>query len=620
MSLILDWYDRAGMLNRFVVACVVVAALAFAAPARAWVFPFLEPAEPLGATADKLVALDFDGDGWSDVAGVRGQDGLATLVLNGEEAFADAQTAGLGGPTSVAVAVAGGDLDGDGRDELLVTLGESGSLVVFKGRASGGLGTPEVHSLRTPQGVRATAVAVGDVDGDGDRDVVAAFGDSATVLANDGHGALTPSAGAVTIPSPYALELVKLAGDADPDLVVLSGYTLTVLPGAAGAGFGTPVTHQLGAEGFALATGDVNRDGRLDVGVTYQWLGSYPSNPGIFSGTADAGLTPVAGGAAVADALVLADFDGDGALDRYTTGYQPAFAHGDGTFAWLPWAQSDEPGWEEALAVADFDGDGKLDVASVHDYQRAVLVRYSTGPQLVPDDANTWFGEATIGGGGMIAVPVRNEGGGIARNLELVVEGDEDDFDVDLDTCRGAVLAVDALCWMRVYFRPKALGERAADIGLVAEDSRLVWMVTFAGTGEPAPPEDPPTQPVTRTDPPMFPPRTSGPRTSMTKPAPVAAVRPGAPKLTRPTLAALRRSGLRFTQQFGTAERVTWTLEHRGTVLARTQRTVTVSRTSVTLKLTAAGKRVLAKRRPASLTLRTKGTLERVTTVRLRRG
>ena len=97
-------------------------------------------------------------------------------------------------------------------------------------------------------------------------------------------------------------------------------------------------------------------------------------------------------------------------------------------------------------------------------------------------------------------------------------------------------------------------------------------------------------------------------------------MRPAAAKVTRSTLASLRRSGLRFTQQFGTAERVTWTLEHRGTVLARARRTVTVGRTSVTLKLTAAGKRVLGKRKPTTLTLRTKGTLERMTTVKLRRG
>jgi hypothetical protein len=65
---------------------------------------------------------------------------------------------------------------------------------------------------------------------------------------------------------------------------------------------------------------------------------------------------------------------------------------------------------------------------------------------------------------------------------------------------------------------------------------------------------------------------------------------------------------------------VTWTLEYRGTVLARAKRTVAVGRTTITLKLTSAGKRLLLRRKPASLTLRTKGTLERVTTVKLRRG
>lgn len=615
------------MAHRFIVFGAVAAALVLSAPAsaHAWVFPFVEPAERLSASADELVALDFDGNGWPDIAGVRGLDARATLVLNGPEAFADAQTAGLGAAASVPVAVAGGDLDGDGRDELLATLGESGALVVFKGRASGGLGTPEVHTLRTPQGARATAVAVADVDGDGDRDVVAAFGDSASVLTNDGHGVLTPTAGAVTIPSPYDLKLVELAGDDDPDLVVLSGYTLTVLPGAAGAGFGAPVTQQLGDDGSALATGDVDGDGRSDVGVSYQWLNPYSTNPGFFSGTAGGGLAPVAGGAVVADALVLADFDGDGATDRYMAGSPSRFQHGVGAFGLLGSADSEESGWESALATADFDGDGKLDVASAGSSSPELLVRYSSGPQLVPDDSNTWFGEATVGAGGsMIAVPVRNEGGGIARNLELVTEGDKDDFEVDLYSCRGAVLAVDGQCWMRVYFRPKTTGDKVAEIGLVAEDSRLLWTVAVGGTAEPAlPPADKdtgtPPIPVGTGLIRMLPRTVPLPPRSI-KPVRVAIVRPGVPQLTRSTLATLRRSGLRFTQRFGTAERVTWTLEHRGTVLARATRLVASGSTRVTLTLTAAGKRQLAKRKPATLTLRTQGTLARVTTVKLRRG
>lgn len=96
----------------------------------------------------------------------------------------------------------------------------------------------------------------------------------------------------MTIPAPAALELVKLAGDDDPDLVVLSGFTLTVLPGAAGAGFRTPITYQLDAAGTALATADVNGDGRLDVGVTYAWLEPWASTPALFTGTADGGLAP----------------------------------------------------------------------------------------------------------------------------------------------------------------------------------------------------------------------------------------------------------------------------------------------------------------------------------------
>ncbi len=602
------------MVNRSVIVCVLVATLTVAAPARAAVFPFFEPPEPLGATADRIVALDFNGDGWADVAGVRGSD--ATLVLNGEEEFADAQTVTLGSQ-SVPVGVAGGDLDGDGRDEFVTTLGDSGSLVVFRGRATGGLGTPDVYALRSPEGAGSTGVAVADVDGDGDRDIVAGFGDSATVMVNDGHGALTPSAGAVAIPRPYALRLVKLAGDDDPDLVILSAHALTVLPGAAGAGFGSPVTYNLHGGGTAFDAGDIDGDGRPDVAVSYE---TRYEGPDIFRGTADAGLAPLTGSGRWASALALADFDGDGAIDEYVTGYQPGFATGSGTFAWLASAESEQSSLESALAVADFDHDGKLDVASAASYTGDVAVRYSTGPQLVPSDANTFLGEATIGyRGPLLAVPIMNEGGGVARDLEPVVEGDTDDFRIDMDTCRGAVLTVEENCWIYVHFEPKTTGDKAVDVGLVAPDSRILWTVTLDGTAKPAPqPED---DTPTGQQQLWIGANTPQPRPRPVAPTPprIAAVRPGTPSFTRPTLASLRRSGLRITQTFGTAERVTWTLESRGTVLARARRTVTVGRTTVTLKLTYAGKRVLAKRKPATLTLRAKGTLERVATVRLRR-
>ena len=266
--------SRARMLKRLVASCAVVCALTVAAPARASVFPFLQPPERLERAGGQVVALDFNGDGWVDVAGVQRVPDKASLVLNGEDGFGEPQTTEIDdGSRSFAASAAAGDLDGDGRDELIATTGERGSLVIFKGRASGGLGTPEVLSLRAWADSRRTLLGVADLDGDGDLDVVAAYGESATVLVNDGDGALTPSAGAVTLPSYLSeLKLVKLAGDADPDLVVIGGYALTVLPGAAGAGFGTPVNHPIDAQGAALAASDVNRDGRPDLSVVYDSL------------------------------------------------------------------------------------------------------------------------------------------------------------------------------------------------------------------------------------------------------------------------------------------------------------------------------------------------------------
>ncbi len=367
-----------------------------------------------------------------------------------------------------------------------------------------------------------------------------------------------------------------------------------------------------------MAVADFNGDGRPDVGLTYLWLPSGVSIPAYYTGTADGGLAPADdGGARTAEALLLGDFDGDGSIDWYSAGYDQAFAQGIAPGLTDEWSEADGPA--ASIASADFDHDGKLDVVS----GPSLEVRYSTGPQLLPSDANTDLGEAQMGSGGpILAVSVRNEGGGVARDLRPVVEGDADDFSVDLDRCRGAVLVAGAQCWIYVHFRPTTTGDREADIGLVAPDSGIVREVPFVGTGVAAPDTQPeqPVQPVSTVVP--------GPNAVVRIPSlspvnanrstPVKVVRPGVPAVARTTLAALLGSGLRFTQTFGTAEPIAWTLELHGTVVARATRTVAVGRVTVTLKPTAAGKGLLRKRHPGTLTLRTRATLTRTTTVRLR--
>ena len=130
---------------------------------------------------DALAVGDFDGDGRKDVATASHVLGERRLV---DFAGGTQPVLSLPLPERVRVrAVAAADLDGDGRDELLVT-----SAVPADGRFTSSLlrldfddGVWTVTALHAQEdGPELTAITTGDLDGDGQPDVV--LGDAEGVL------------------------------------------------------------------------------------------------------------------------------------------------------------------------------------------------------------------------------------------------------------------------------------------------------------------------------------------------------------------------------------------------------------------------------------------------------
>src|SRR5262249_2852738 len=114
-------------------------------------------------------------------------------------------------PTSAAV----GDVNGDGHlDIVAATL--SGPVTVALGDGSGGFGTP----TRYVAGAGAWLVELGDVNGDGATDIVVANQPRRiSVLLGDGHGGFSDAIGFDSlIPKPFAVGDVN--GDGRPDVVV----------------------------------------------------------------------------------------------------------------------------------------------------------------------------------------------------------------------------------------------------------------------------------------------------------------------------------------------------------------------------------------------------------------
>lgn len=257
-----------------------------------------------------------------------------------------------------------GDVNGDGHADIVVACGtccgsrpdpDSGHLFVLLGDGKGAFAPTPSSPLKVGPSVRK--LALGDIDGDGKLDIVAAEHDShdLSVLIGDGAGGFS-----------------KRDGEA---ISVMNGPIRN--PADNTMGFPPGHTHD-------VVLADMNADNRLDILATTvsahgvavllnQTDGSFAHA----AGSPNRVRTPY-------DAIATADMNGDGKVDIIFPSLaggevnvmlgdgSGVFAHAQGS----PMKVAERPGY---VAVGDCNGDGKIDVFATHDDITSIDVLLNDG-------------------------------------------------------------------------------------------------------------------------------------------------------------------------------------------------------------------------------------------------
>ena len=343
-----------------------------------------------------MAIADFNGDGWLDLAVTNYTGNSISLLLN----LGDGGVDGGFAPQVLYSPVgdyprypAAGDLNGDGRPDLVVPLSEaahsnSGPVAVFENQGTWGTGgdsgfaAPVLYPTPTDTSPGVTVIA--DFNHDGFPDI--AFSDSAFrqlgILLNLTDGGFAP-----TQVFPVGVDLSSLAvadfnQDGWPDLVAassLNGQIFTFTnsqnwSNGGDAGFGAPVPYPATyPEG--LAVGDFNADGWPDV-VVVNGLpsGAFPEGTvALYLNTGDGGLTPELDFNAVIQPISVAvgDMNKDGKPDIVVGNDNGANIFLN-TGVWSPGDAGleapvlvDAGVGAAAVQLADLNNDGWLDIALV---------------------------------------------------------------------------------------------------------------------------------------------------------------------------------------------------------------------------------------------------------------
>jgi len=275
-----------------------------------------------------------------------------------------------GGPTSLSA----GDMNGDGRPDLIVTTNNYSSAISVRLSQPDGTFGPAINKVTAQPSYYGE---VGLFDSDAIPDVVIA-GDQLYFFKGHADGTF---ADALPIAPEFwtSLEAGDVNGDGKLDLIGIGYFSngIRVLLGHGDGTFDPAIVTTPKQTIYSLAVGDLNGDGWDDI-VAQQ--SSSPLLVFLSLGNGQfAPPTEVVAGVAPAS-ILLTDVSGDGVLDMVVvsnTLIGVLIGNGNGTFqAAIDYDATPSP---TRVLAGDFDGDGNADLAVIDSYNATVTLLLGTG-------------------------------------------------------------------------------------------------------------------------------------------------------------------------------------------------------------------------------------------------
>ncbi|MBI4585127.1 MAG: VCBS repeat-containing protein [Planctomycetes bacterium] len=340
---------------------------------------------PVGRGPKFVKAADFDGDGRLDLAMANGVSNDVSVLLNagGGKFSAASQFAAGNLPAGFAAA----DFDGDGRLDLAVSNRDSKNILLLANPGNGAFEKAGAVDFDEP----LLVLASGDWNRDGASDLAVAAGSRHVwVLMNRGRWNFEKLQKLEVGSGPYGVFISDWNGDMAPDLAVTykSSEHLGILWNLGGGSFSKLEQIFVGGSGFAVVTADLNGDGLADLAgssmdkdasgnltVKYSFWILKNTGGGKF------GPVETVNTEGAVQALAAGDLNGDGAIDLVAAGGSANVLalKNDGRGRFLAAVALPDIERPNSIEIGDFNGDKRPDLAITQFNSGSVAVIINTG-------------------------------------------------------------------------------------------------------------------------------------------------------------------------------------------------------------------------------------------------